>query len=62
MGKSKIKSPKYSLEVFDDYVVIRGWAPVDAFQCLVHICREAGFTHMTYLDDGSQGFKIFKDK
>lgn len=55
-----IKGPEFSLEVYKDCAIIKGWIDVDAFQLLVQVCRDHGFTHLKPMENGGRGFKLIK--
>jgi len=55
-----MKNPKYSLEVYEDHAIIRGWLSSDTLILLTKLCKKEGFTHLTICDDGTQGFKLIK--
>lgn len=56
----KMATLKYSIEVYEDHAIIRGWMKTDIFSLLLRFSRKEGFTHITALDDGSEGFKLVK--
>jgi hypothetical protein len=60
MNKDKIETPEYSVEVFEDYALIRGWLSSDVLTYLIKLCKKEGFTHLTHTDDGRQGFKLVR--
>lgn len=55
-----MNTPKFSLEVFEDHAMIRGWLDVKTLDVLFKLCKWYGFTHLTQTDDGQQGFKLVK--
>ena len=60
MDKGIMRIPKYSIEVYEDHAIIKGWLSSDVLCLLVNLCKEEGFTHLTQIDDGSRGFKLVK--
>lgn len=54
------EEPKYSIHVYEDHAVIRGWLSSDILVLLVRLCRKEGFTHITHMDDGTRGFKLVR--
>lgn len=52
-------SPKYSLEVFDEYALIHGSLSSDLLLLLVDLCKTEGFTHLVN-DYGCKGFKLIR--
>lgn len=55
--------PKFSIEVFEDHAMIKGWIESKTLVLLLKLCKWYGFTHLIPTDDGQQGFKLVrKDK
>lgn len=50
---------KYSITVYEDHAIIRGWLSSDMLILLVKLCRKEGFTHLTNNPDG-EGFKLVR--
>jgi hypothetical protein len=55
-----MKEPKYSICVYEDHAIIRGWLPSDVLILLLRLCKKEGFTLITRPDDGIPGFKLVK--
>jgi len=53
-----MSEPNYSISVFDDHAIIRGSLTSDILILLVELCKNEGFTHITNISDGTQGFKL----
>jgi hypothetical protein len=51
--------PEYSIEVYKDYAIIKGWLTPDILMVLVRLCKKHGFTHLTSNHDG-KGFKLVR--
>lgn len=51
------KVPKYSLEVYDDHAIIKGWLTSDMLTVLIKLCRKEGFKRLV---SGNGGFKLIK--
>ncbi len=49
--------PQFTLTVFDDYAIIRGWLSSDILILLVKLCKKHGFK---YLSSFEGGFKLTK--
>lgn len=49
---------KYSLEVYEDHALIKGWLDSNMLTLLVKVCKKHGFTHLAQNGDG--GFKLVK--
>lgn len=54
-----MKSPRYSIEVYKDYAIIRGLITSEILMVLVRLCKKEGFTHMTH-NDNEPGFKLVR--
>jgi hypothetical protein len=54
-----MKEPKYSIHVYEDHAIIRGWLTSDMLMLLIRLCKKEGFTHLTSNADGN-GFKLVK--
>ena len=54
------RDPSYSIEVYDDCAIIRGWLTAKVLTLLIRLCCKEGFTHMDNIGDGTQGFKLVK--
>jgi len=52
--------PNYSITVYEDHAIIRGWIQTETFSLLLQVCEKEGFTHITAIHDGSDGFKLIK--
>lgn len=48
---------KYSISVYEDHAIIKGWMTSDVLTLLVRLCKKEGFTHMTPFEGG---FKLVK--
>ncbi len=48
---------KYSIEVYEDYAIIKGWLTSDVLTLLIKLFKKEGFTHMQSFDGG---FKLVK--
>lgn len=53
------EEPEYSITVYKDYALIRGWLTSDILTVLIKLCKKEGFTHLTSNDDG-KGFKLVR--
>ena len=51
------KDPKFSLEVYDDHAIIRGWLTSDILVLLTRLCKKYGFKYLASCDGG---FKLTK--
>ncbi len=51
--------PKYSIEVYEDYAVIKGFLSTDILTLLIRLCKKEGFTRLGYNHDG-QEFKLVR--
>lgn len=56
----KKEKPYFTLEMFDDYALIRGWLTPEMLMMIVKMCKKQGFTHLTSTNDGIPGFKLIK--
>lgn len=52
--------PNYSLEVFEDYAIIRGHLTTEMLTLLIKLCAKEGFKYLTNIGDGTPGFKLIK--
>lgn len=50
----------YSMEVYEDHAIIRGWLTSEMLILLVKFCKKEGFIYMTNIGDGTQGFKLVR--
>ena len=57
-----MKEPRYSIEVYEDHAIIRGWLTTEILTLLIGLCKKEGFTHMTNVGDGTQGFKLVRNE
>lgn len=48
---------KYSIEVYEDHALIKGWLTMSMLKVLMRLCKEEGFTYLTQCE---QGFKLIK--
>ena len=53
-----MNAQKYSVEVYEDYVMIRGWVTVDFLTMIIDHFAKDGFAHLTQADE--PGFKIVR--
>ena len=60
MGQGRVKTPKYTLEVYEEWAVIRGALSTDVLTLLIGLCLKEGFTHLTHNEDGLGGFKLVR--
>lgn len=51
------EAPKYSLEVFEDHAIIKGWITSEMLNVLIKLCRKEGFK---FLAPYEGGFKLVK--
>lgn len=51
-------SPQYSIEVYEDHAIIKGWLSSDVLTTLVRLCEKEGFTHIVSND--GVGFKLVR--
>ena len=52
------KQPNYSLEVYDDHAIIKGWLTSDMIKVLLKLCNKEGFK---YFSPFTGGFKLVKE-
>jgi hypothetical protein len=50
--------PEYSIEVYKDHAIIKGWLTSDILKLLINLCKKHGFTHLVPNDGG--GFKLVR--
>jgi hypothetical protein len=50
---------EYSIEVYKDHAIIKGWLSTDVLKLIFNLCKKEGFTHMTS-NENQQGFKLVK--
>ena len=48
---------KFSIEIYEDYAIIRGWLTSDVLILLTKLCKKYGFK---YLSSFEGGFKLTK--
>ena len=60
MGEGLIKTPKYSIEVYEDHAITRGCISSEMLVLLIRLCKKEGFIYITAPDDGTRGFKLVK--
>ena len=54
---------KFSIDVYDDYAIIRGGLTCDILLLIIRISKKEGFTHMiSFEDNGHVGFKLVKQR
>ncbi len=59
MNKEDIeKTPRYSLEVYDDHAIIKGWLTSDMLTVLIKLCKKEGFKGLVHNE--GEGFKLVK--
>lgn len=51
------KEFRFSIEVYGDHALIKGWLTTRVLKMVTKLCREEGFTHMT-MEEG--GFKLVR--
>lgn len=49
---------RYSIAVYEDYAIIKGWLSAEILCMLITLCEDEGFTNMIPHDD--QGFKLVR--
>lgn len=54
------KCPNYSISVYKDHAIIKGWLTFDILTLLIRLCKKEGFTHMVPHD--GIGFKLVKNE
>ncbi len=54
------EEPKYSIEVYEDHAIIRGWVTSDILTQLIRLFKKEGFKHITSTEDGTPGFKLVR--
>lgn len=52
------EEPKYSLEVYTDHAIIKGWLTSDMLTVLIRLCKKEGFKGLIPHDGA--GFKLIK--
>lgn len=52
-----MKDPKYSISVYEDYAIIKGWLTSEILITLIKLCKKEGFTHLQSFEGG---FKLIK--
>ena len=51
--------PKYSIQVYEDHAIIRGWISSDILTLLMKLSKKEGFDYITSNPDG-MGFKMVR--